>query len=153
MKQTTSELTTDLSRIGAQLSQAIRADHKRHLRRRSLLRTSLIVTASVSALSGTALAAGELTGTIDLGGGHSAVPVTRTPAQPDPNLPYRYGLTGVHEHNRDGRGPIYIESSRPLSSFTQHQLAAARHACASKAITTDGAIVWVFSAGCAPAQP
>ncbi len=39
MKQTTGELTTDLSRIGAQLSQTIRGDHKRYQRRRSLVRT------------------------------------------------------------------------------------------------------------------
>jgi hypothetical protein len=70
--------------------------------------------------------AGELTGAINLGGGHSAVPVASTTAAADPNLPYRYRLTGVHERNRDGRGPIYIESSRPLSSFTQQQVAAAR---------------------------
>jgi hypothetical protein len=106
------------------------------------------VTAGVCALWGTALAAGELTGAVDLGGGHQAVPLTSTPPPASSQLPYRYQLAGVHDHNGSGRGPVYIESDKPLSGLTLQQIAADRQACASKTTSINGATVWVFDASC-----
>ena len=152
MNQISDDQTPDLQEIGAQLSRAIRRDHGRHSRRRSLARATTVLLASTVALSGTALAAGELTGAVDLGGGHSAVPVSNTPAPPD-RLPYRYELTGVHRHNGQGNGTVYIESSRSLTRLTQAELAATREGCGSQAMTVDGATVWVLDTACASEHP
>ncbi|HVA19427.1 MAG TPA: hypothetical protein VMU55_04565 [Solirubrobacteraceae bacterium] len=153
MNQIESYQTPDLRDIGVELSRAIRRDHEHRLRRRALARSTMLAIAGTAALSGTALATGQLTGAIDLGGGHSAVPVQSTPAPIDPRLPYRYELIGTHHHNGEGDGTIYIESSRPLTQLTQDQLAATRHACGSQTTTVNGATVWVFNGSCAPAQP
>ena len=151
MNQLTDDQTADLRAIGSQLQLAIRRDHERRLRRRSVARSAVAVTATTAALSGTALAAGELSGAIDLGGGHSAVPVNATPAPADARLPYRYELNGVHRHNGSS-GTIYIESSKPLTSMTQAEVAAARHQCGSHTMSIKGTTVWVFDTSCALGQ-
>jgi hypothetical protein len=145
------EQTPDLHEIGAQLSRAIRRDDRSRVRRGAVARMSAIVLAASTVTSGVALAAGQLTGAIDIGGGHTATPVQSIPAPTDPKLPYRYQVLGTHIH--DGQaGTIYIESDRPLRNLTQAELAAIRHGCAPDTLSVDGATVWVFDTVCAPGQ-
>jgi hypothetical protein len=140
-------MTGDLAQIGSDLSQAIRREHQLRLRRRSIGRATAAVCVAACALFGAVIAGAAITGVIDLGGGHTATPVATTPAPDDPNLPYRYQLDGVHNHNGSS-GPIYIESSQPLSTLTRDQIVATRTACAAKTQRIDGAIVWVFDDSC-----
>ena len=144
-----SELSSDLPQIGAELSRAIRRDQQHTLRRRSSLRMAAVAAAALCALSGAAVAGAALSGAIDLGGGHSAAPSATSPAPNDPNLPYKYQVSGVHNHN-GASGTIYIESNKPLDNLTRQQIVAARNACASKTMQIGDAVVWVFDATCTP---
>jgi hypothetical protein len=152
MSHVDQELTPDLQAIGAQLTAAVRRDHHRRRRRRSRVRASVILIATSVALGGSALAGAQLTGTIDLGGGHTAVKLESVPWPTDPRLPYRYRVTGVHKHDGSANGTIYIESSQPLDKLTQAEIVAARVACGAQTTTADGATVWVFEAGCIAAR-
>ena len=59
-------MRTALVQIGEDLSRAIRQDHQKAQRRTRRARTLALATASCIGLSGTALAAGQITGAIDL---------------------------------------------------------------------------------------
>jgi hypothetical protein len=151
---TADDQTADLREIGARLGSAIRRDSRRRARRRSVARGAALVLAVSAGISGSALATGALTGVVDLGGGHRASRITRTPAPVDPRLPYRYRLIGFHKHDSaGGNGTIFIESDRPLSAARQATLAAARVTCRPKTTTVDGATIWIFDAGCTLARP
>jgi hypothetical protein len=113
--------------------------------------------AGVVLLAGTALGAGQLTGAIDLGGGQSALPVHTSLGPGDPNLAYRYRVVGL-PRDRDGKGPVYIESTWPLRTDPDghvdvHAIATARRSCAANVRFVGGATIWVFDASCAPATP
>jgi hypothetical protein len=111
------------------------------------VRITALASAAICALAGAGVAGAALSGLIDLGGGHSAAPVTSTPAPNDPGLPYKYQVSGVHSHN--GRsGTIYIESSQPLSNLTRQQIVAARNNCSNKTMQIGNAVVWVFDSSC-----
>jgi hypothetical protein len=73
------ELSPSLLELKADLSRAIREDHRRRQRRRKAVRTGALSVGAFAALSGSALAAGDALGVIDLGGGSSAAPVTSVP--------------------------------------------------------------------------
>lgn len=149
------ELTPDLMTIRDGLSRAIRRDHHRRAHRRRVARTSAAIAAAALGLTGTALAAGELTGVIDLGDGQSAVPVKTSLGSGDPNLPYRYRVEGLPA-NRDGNGPIYVESTHPLRTnangrVDMRAIVAARRACLTHTTRAVDALIWVFDAACDPA--
>lgn len=152
MSRIDQELTPDLQVIGTQLALAMRRDHERRRHRRSAARATAILMATSVALGGGALAGAQLTGTIDLGGGHTAIKVESVPGPADPRLPYRYRLIGVHKHGTSVSGTIYIESSQPLDKLTQAELAAAREACGAQTTSVDGATIWVFNSVCTPAH-
>jgi hypothetical protein len=150
------ELTADLEAIGAELSRAIRRDHERRARG-SVARVGLLVAVAAIPLSGTALAAGTFTGVIDLGGAQSATPVSGSLGAGDPNLAYRYRIDGLPA-DRDGTGPVYIESTQPLKTNSDGHvdasvLASARHACAPTVKSVADATIWVFDTGCSPVVP
>lgn len=131
--------------------------------KRSTARLVALTVAATVLTGGVALAAGAVSGVIDLGGGQHAVTVSHPPVPTDPQHPYVYQVTGLPAH-RDGTGPVYIESSQPLATIATGQvdgtvLAQARHQCAKSAsvhtvATTGGqhATVWVFDAGCHPTR-
>jgi hypothetical protein len=86
------EPCADIVRIGADLSRAIREDHQRRSRRQALSRSTAVVAASMVALSATALAAGQLTGAVDLGGGPAPWPAPSLQASFSPCSSESYGL-------------------------------------------------------------
>jgi hypothetical protein len=138
------ELSPSLLELKGELSRAIRQDHQRRQRRRKTIRTSALSVGAFAALSGSALAASDALGVIDLGGGTSAQPVTTIPVWDgtsgtfvsatvgsSANAPYAYHLTGgtttlacpftnptryVVEPN-----DIYITSTRPLNAAELEQ--------------------------------
>jgi len=71
------ELSPSLLELKAELARAIRQDHQRRERRRKTIRTSAMSLGAFAAMSGSALAAGDALGVIDLGGGSSAAPSRR----------------------------------------------------------------------------
>lgn len=124
---------------------------------RSMARTAAVAGVVLALMSGTAVAVGAATGLIDLGGGQSAQPVQTSLGPGDPNLPYRYRIAGLPA-SRDGTGPVYAESTRPLKTDADGRvdgaaLLAARHACSPTVRSVGGATLWVFDAGCDPTQP
>jgi hypothetical protein len=101
------ELGPSLLELKAELSRAIRQDHQRRQRRRHAVRTGALSVGAFAALSGSALAAGDALGVIDLGGGSSAAPVTIIPVWDgatgtfvnatvgsSATAPYAYHITG-----------------------------------------------------------
>jgi hypothetical protein len=146
-------------RVASAPTPSVRAGHRRaHQRpRRSLARTAVIVGVALAGMSGTAMAIGVATGVIDLGGGQSAQPVHTSLGPGDPNLPYRYRIDGLPA-DRDGTGPVYIESTRPLKTDADGRIdvgaiLAARRACLPDVKSVGGATIWVFDASCDSAQP
>lgn len=138
LQATTAELGQAIRRdhqaLKAQLRQAIRDDHSRRQRRHKTIRTSALSLATVLVLSGSALAAGDALGVIELGGGVSAAPVSSLPVWNGKTgtfvtgtggngTPYIYHLTGGNVRSLSC-GPtdpnptnnIYITSTRPLTS-------------------------------------
>jgi hypothetical protein len=128
------ELTPDLQNIRSMLLAAATRDARRRASRRKAVRVCAIGATGVLALSGSALAAGDLLGVIDLGGGLHAQEVNSYPAYDvsthrfvQMHGDYVYHVTGGHvrgltacpTHEND----IYIESSGPLTE-PQLQLAA-----------------------------
>jgi hypothetical protein len=122
-----------------ELNPTARRDHQRRRRRRNLARTCSLGVAALAALSGSALAAGDALGVIDLGGGASATPVSTLPVWDGANGTfvsgtadgqYIYELTGV------GRDPAlfapcgpsdpveadYITSTQPLSQSVLEEM-------------------------------
>lgn len=131
----------------AELRQAIRREHEamkanlghlirrdnRHRQRRKVVRTTALGLAAVMVLSGTALAAGEAFGVIELGGGVTAVQVSGIPVWNGTTGTF---ITGKSEHGSyiyhlSGSsdptlacGPtdprptnnIYVTSTRPLAA-------------------------------------
>ena len=84
------ELSPSLLELKAELGRAIREDHQRRQRRRKTVRTSALSLGAFAVMSGSALAAGDALGVIDLGGGSSAAPVSSFPvgtARPAPSSP------------------------------------------------------------------
>ncbi|MGP0103290.1 MAG: hypothetical protein ACLPUT_16915 [Solirubrobacteraceae bacterium] len=69
----------DHEALKVELGRAIRRDHSRRKRRRKAIRTSALSLGAVLVLSGSALAAGDALGVIDLGGGVSAARVSSVP--------------------------------------------------------------------------
>jgi hypothetical protein len=105
-----SEASTDRQAVKAELHHAIRRDHevmKANLarlirrdnpsrqRRRKVIRTTALGLAAVMVLSGTALAAGEAFGVIELGGGVTAVQVSSIPVWNGTTGTF---ITGTSEH-------------------------------------------------------
>jgi hypothetical protein len=152
MSELTPHLNGDLAEIGSDLSRAIRRDHHRRLRRRAVVRTAAVVIVAVCALFSAAIAGAGLAGVIDLGGGHRASLVATVPDPGDRNLPYRYQVDGVHNHDGSS-GTIYIESSQPLTKLTRKQIVATRTACATRTLHLGVATVWIFDASCTVTTP
>jgi hypothetical protein len=151
------ELTADLRWIAAELDAAVRSDLERGARRRARLRTAASVVGATMALSGTAVATAQLTGAIDLGGGRSAQPVHRSLGAGDPNLPYRYRISG-QDAGRDGTGPIYLESTTALPTNADgtvdiDALSKARHGCMKHSTTVGDAYIWVLDGTCQAGRP
>lgn len=131
---------------------------------RRLPRLAALTLGATVLASGVAVAAGEATGVIDLGGGQKAIPVAHPPIQGDAQHPYVYQVTGLPTH-RDGTGAVYIESAESLATIAPGQvdsdaLVRARQLCAKTSsvrtvTTTTGqtATLWVFDAGCDPTRP
>jgi hypothetical protein len=101
------ELSPSLLELKAELGRAIREDHARRQRRRKTIRTSALSLGAFAAMSGSALAAGDALGVIDLGGGSSAAPVSSFPVWDgatgtfvtattgsSTTAPYAYHITG-----------------------------------------------------------
>ena len=101
------ELSPSLLELKAELGRAIREDHQRRQRRRKTIRTSALSLGAFAAMSGSALAAGDALGVIDLGGGSSAAPVSSFPVWDgatgtfvtattgsSTTAPYAYHITG-----------------------------------------------------------
>jgi hypothetical protein len=101
------ELSPSLLELKAELGRAIRHDHQRRQRRRKTIRTSALSLGAFAAMSGSALAAGDALGVIDLGGGSSAAPVSSFPVWDgttgtfvtattgsSTTAPYAYHITG-----------------------------------------------------------
>src|ERR1017187_4487333 len=124
------ELSPSLLELKGELSRAIRQDHQRRQRRRKTIRTSALSVGAFAALSGSALAASDALGDIDLGGGTSGAFVSAKGGS-SANAPYAYHLTGgtttlacpftnptryVVEPN-----DIYITSTRPLNAAELEQ--------------------------------
>lgn len=146
------EMTADLQAIGADLSRAIRRDRDRHRVGSSAVRVTVLALAATIALSATALAAGTLTGVIDLGDGQTANPVSGSLGPGDPNLAYRYQVDGLPA-NRDGTGPVYVESAQPLQTDASGQvdaswLVATRRGCLANVKSVADATIWIFDTSC-----
>ncbi len=124
----------DHEAMKANLAHSIRREHPSRLRRRHALRTTALAVAALMVLSGTALAAGEALGVIELGGGVTAVQVSTIPVwngttgtfitgTSEPGS-YSYHLTGGNdpEAQRCPNDPhptnnIYVTSTRPLAAL------------------------------------
>lgn len=143
-----SDASPDRQAVKAELRQAIRRDHEamkadlvsmirrdnpRRQRRRKTIRTTALGLAAVMVLSGTALAAGEAFGVIELGGEVTAVQVSSIPVWDgttgtfitgkSEDGSYIYHLTGGSEPymscgptDPDPTNNIYVTSTRPLAS-------------------------------------
>ena len=73
------ELTPAVLALKTELGQAIRRDHLLRKRRRKAVRTGALSLGALLALSGSAVAAGEVLGVIDLTGGVTATRVSSVP--------------------------------------------------------------------------
>jgi len=97
-----------------QFSQAIRRDFTRTQRRSKSLRLAGISVISLIAFSGTAIAAGNLTGVIDLGGGVQAEEIEKSQADPslqrESEVKHFYKLRGT----KDGLG-VQLGTSEPIT--------------------------------------
>jgi hypothetical protein len=123
----------DHEALKANLSSAIRRDHIRRKRRRKAIRTGALSLGVLLVLSGSALAAGDVLGVIELGGGVNAVQVSTLPVWNGTTGTF---ITGTSEHGSyvyhltGGSNPtsscgptdpnptndIYVTSTRPLTS-------------------------------------
>ena len=138
------ELSPSLLELKAELGRAIREDHQRRQRRRKTIRTSALSLGAFAAMSGSALAAGDALGVIDLGGGSSAAPVSSFPVWDgatgtfvtattgsSTTAPYAYHITGgttttqcpFTDPPRYETEPndIYITSTQPLTAAELQQ--------------------------------
>ena len=132
------QLSPDVLALKHDLARATRADHDRRVRRRRRVRTTALTLGTLAALSGSALAAGDALGVIDLSGGVSATPVSTFPqlngetwtmAPGGADAPYVYHLTGGPAAGV-GCGPadpnptnnIYITTTRQLTTDELHHI-------------------------------
>lgn len=138
------ELSPSLLELKAELGRAIREDHQRCQRRRKTIRTSALSLGAFAVMSGSALAAGDALGVIDLGGGSSAAPVSSFPVWDgatgtfvtattgsSSTAPYAYHITGgttttqcpFTDPVRYETEPndIYITSTQPLTAAELQQ--------------------------------
>lgn len=138
------ELSPSLIELKAELGRAIREDHQRRQRRRKTIRTSALSLGTFAVMSGSALAAGDALGVIDLGGGSSAAPVSSFPVWDgatgtfvtattgsSTTAPYAYHITGgttttqcpFTDPARYETEPndIYITSTQPLTAAELQQ--------------------------------
>jgi hypothetical protein len=132
------QLSPDVLALKHDLARATRADHDRRVRRRRRVRTTALTLGTLAALSGSALAAGDALGVIDLSGGVSATPVSTFPqlngetwtmAPGGADAPYVYHLTGSAAAGV-GCGPadpnptnnIYITATSQLTTDQLQQL-------------------------------
>jgi len=139
------ELSPSLLELKAELGRAIRQDHHRRERRRKTIRTSALSLGAFAAMSGTALAAGDALGVIDLGGGSNAAPVSSFPVWDgatgtfvtattgsSTTAPYAYHITGGTTTTRcpftnparyeTEPNDIYVTSTQPLSAVELQQV-------------------------------
>jgi len=138
------ELSPSLLELRGELSRAIREDHQRRQRRHKAVRTGALSVGAFAALSGSALAAGDALGVINLGGDSSAAPVTIVPVWDgatgtfvnatvgsSATAPYAYHITGgttttpcpftnPTRYEVDAND-IYITSTSPLSASELQQ--------------------------------
>lgn len=159
MNEWAEAMPDELVQIGEQLSQAIRRDLKQSSWRPMAARRVAIIVAATVALSGTALAAGQALGVIDLDHATRATPVTTTPAGNDPAFPYRYKIDGI-PGTTGVKGSIYIESSQPLKAGADGRLtvpALGMHRCGLRPTSVyrhaQGTAVLVLDASCGTAHP
>ena len=138
------ELSPSLLELKAELGRAIRQDHHRRERRRKTIRTSAMSLGAFAAMSGSALAAGDALGVIDLGGGSSAAPVSSFPVWDgatgtfvtattgsSTTAPYAYHITGgttttqcpftSPPRYQAEPNDIYITSTQPLTAAELQQ--------------------------------
>jgi hypothetical protein len=138
------ELSPSLLELKAELGRAIREDHQRRQRRRKTIRTSALSLGAFAAMSGSALAAGDALGVIDLGGGSSAAPVSSFPVWDgatgtfvtaatgsSTTAPYAYHITGGTTTTQcpftnparyeTEPNDIYITSTQPLTAAELQQ--------------------------------
>jgi hypothetical protein len=138
------ELSPSLLELKTELGRVIRQDHQRRERRRKTIRTSAMSLGAFAAMSGSALAAGDALGVIDLGGGSSAAPVSSFPVwdgttgtfvtattASSATAPYAYHITGgttttqcpFTDPPRYETEPndIYVTSTQPLTAAELQQ--------------------------------
>ncbi len=138
------ELSPSLLELKAELARAIRHDHQRRERRRKTIRTSAMSLGAFAAMSGSALAAGDALGVIDLGGGSSAAPVSTFPVWDgatgtfvtattgsSATAPYAYHITGGTTTTQcpftnpvryeTEPNDIYVTSTQPLTAAELQQ--------------------------------
>jgi len=170
------QLSPSLLELKTELSRAIRQDHQRRERRRKAVRTGAVTVGAFAALSGSALAAGDALGVIDLGGGSSAAPATVVPVWDgatgtfvnatvgsSATAPYAYHITGGTTTTAcpftnptryvTNANDIYVTSTRPLTaSDLQQALGVVTNHKASTALHAEGISISVFAnpigAGC-----
>ena len=170
------QLSPSLFELKTELSRAIRADHQRRQRRRKAVRTGALSVGAFAVLSGSALAAGDALGVIDLGGGSSAAPATVVPVWDgatgtfvnatvgsSATAPYAYHITGGTTTTAcpftnptryvTNANDIYVTSTRPLTAADlQLALDDVTNHTASTALHAEGVSISVFAnpigAGC-----
>lgn len=101
------ELSGELAALRAQLSEAIRRDHRRSLRRRRSARIGLVAALSALALSASALAAGAAIGVIHLGGGVTAQRIAKIPKAKGSAGEIVLGYVGCYHHDCAAK-PHYV---------------------------------------------
>ncbi|MHB1834344.1 MAG: hypothetical protein ACYCXW_05205 [Solirubrobacteraceae bacterium] len=111
-----SELSPRMLALKAELSQAIRRDHRRRQRRVKTARAAALSATALLALSSTALAAGQALGLIELGGGATAARVSRAPSS---GPVFVMGFTGCQHGECSSRRPyVYrVSGGRITRSF------------------------------------
>ena len=158
------ELSPSLRELKAELARAIRHDHQRRERRRKTIRTSAMSLGALAAMSGSALAAGDALGVIDLGGGSSAAPVATFPVWDgatgtfvtattgsSATAPYAYHITGGTTTTQcpstdpvryeTEPNDIYVTSTQPLTAAELQQvleMQTEHSAAASPQLRADG---------------
>jgi hypothetical protein len=121
----------DQQALKADLGRAIRRDYSRRKRRGKAIRVSALSLGAILILSGSALAAGDALGVIELGGGVSAARVSSLPewngktgtfVTGGTGHPYIYHLTGgsaptlgCGSSDPQPTNNIYVTSTRPLT--------------------------------------
>jgi hypothetical protein len=138
------ELSPSLLELKAELGRAIRQDHQRRQRRHKAVRTGALSVGAFAALSGSARAAGDALGVIDLTGGSSAAPATIVPVWDgstgtfvnatvgsSATAPYAYHITGgttttacpftTPTRYEVDANDIYITSTSPLTASELQQ--------------------------------